>query len=102
MTTWIIAAFGLAIVVLSFLLHSKMKKLAKLKDENYGLQSDCASLKVQLTSAHNDLDIIKNAYKELKDVEERKIKDLEAVVADLPEKGDSQSRLDILNGSSAK
>ena len=100
MTAWAVSASLVA--ALLFMLYLKSKKNAKLVQEKEDLKVDCESLKIQLKAAHDDLDRILDAYEELKDVEKRKTEKLEQLSTDLPEKGDSQGRLDLLNGPASE
>ena len=100
MTVWAVSASLVAVLV--FMLYLKSKKITKLVQEKEDLNVDCESLKIQLKAAHDDLDRILDAYEELKDVEKRKTEKLEQLSTDLPEKGDSQGRLDLLNGPASE
>ena len=93
--TWLCALLAGAVITLLILLIVKVKKIASLEKENAKLQTDKASLQLRVNTLNNDIKVLKQTYKEIRDVEQKKEQQKEEYKA--PTAGDSDTRLDLLN-----
>jgi len=93
--TWLCAILAGAVIALLIFLIVKVKKIANLEKENAKLQTDKASLQLRVNTLNNDIKVLKQTYKEMRDVEQKKEQQKEEYKA--PAAGDSDSRLDLLN-----
>lgn len=92
--TWLCVVLAGGVVALLIILIVKNKKISRLEKENLKLQTDKASLQLRVNTLNNDIKVLKQTYKEIKDVEQKK-KQKDEYQA--PDAGDSDSRLDLLN-----
>ena len=92
---WLCAILAGAVIALLILLILKIKKVANLEKENLKLQTDKASLQLRVNTLSNDLRVLKQAHKEIQDVEKEKEQQKEQYQS--PPADDSDTRLDLLN-----